>query len=105
MITAREIRIADVVSPQASRTRRSCLYYPHMLTGEVHRVPVDGGPAELVAEQVHAPVAVRSTALTHRLPGVPRPFAGLAVADGALLLAVAGGLLTLDRLYSHQESS
>lgn len=36
-----------------------CLYYPHMLTGEVHRVPVDGGPAELVAEQVHEPVAVR----------------------------------------------
>jgi sugar lactone lactonase YvrE len=36
-----------------------CLYYPHMLTNEVHRVPVDGGPAELVAEQVHEPVAVR----------------------------------------------
>jgi sugar lactone lactonase YvrE len=36
-----------------------CLYYPHMRTGEVHRVPVDGGPAELVAERVHEPVAVR----------------------------------------------
>ena len=35
------------------------LYYPHMLTAEVHRVPPDGGPAELVAEQVHEPVAVR----------------------------------------------
>ena len=36
-----------------------CLYYPHMLTNEVYRVPADGGPAELVAEQVHEPVAVR----------------------------------------------
>lgn len=35
------------------------LYYPHMLTNEVYRVPMDGGPAELVAEQVHEPVAVR----------------------------------------------
>ncbi|MDA3645698.1 hypothetical protein LZ318_28270 [Saccharopolyspora indica] len=36
-----------------------CLYYPHMITGEVHRVPLDGGEPELVAEDVHAPVAVR----------------------------------------------
>lgn len=36
-----------------------CLYYPHMVTGEVHRVPLDGGAPELVAEDVHAPVAVR----------------------------------------------
>jgi len=36
-----------------------CLYYPHMLTGQVHRIPLDGGPAELVAEDVHEPVAVR----------------------------------------------
>ncbi|KAA5826057.1 SMP-30/gluconolactonase/LRE family protein [Saccharopolyspora hirsuta] len=36
-----------------------CLYYPHMLTGEVHRVPLGGGEPELVAEDVHAPVAVR----------------------------------------------
>ncbi|MER7015431.1 hypothetical protein ABT324_28700 [Saccharopolyspora sp. NPDC000359] len=36
-----------------------CLYYPHMLTGEVHRVPLGGGAPELVAEDVHAPVAVR----------------------------------------------
>lgn len=36
-----------------------CLYYPHMLTNEVYRVPADGGPVELVAEQVHEPVAVR----------------------------------------------
>ncbi|WP_016699241.1 SMP-30/gluconolactonase/LRE family protein [Actinoalloteichus spitiensis] len=35
------------------------LYYPHMLTGEVFRVPVDGGGPELVAEDVHHPVAVR----------------------------------------------
>ncbi|MHA6804087.1 Vgb family protein [Salinifilum ghardaiensis] len=35
------------------------VYYPHMLTGEVHRVAPDGGGAELVAEGVHAPVAVR----------------------------------------------
>ncbi|MER5390013.1 hypothetical protein [Saccharopolyspora sp. NPDC002686] len=36
-----------------------CLYYPHMITGEVHRVSPDGGEPELVAEDVHAPVAVR----------------------------------------------
>lgn len=35
------------------------LYYPHMITGEIHRVAPDGGGAELVAEDVHAPVAVR----------------------------------------------
>lgn len=35
------------------------LYYPHMLTEQVHRVPLDGGAPELVAEQVHEPVAVR----------------------------------------------
>ncbi|QFU92660.1 PQQ-binding-like beta-propeller repeat protein [Amycolatopsis sp. YIM 10] len=36
-----------------------CLYYPHMLTGQVLRVPTDGGAPELVAEDVHEPVAVR----------------------------------------------
>lgn len=36
-----------------------CLYYPHMLTGQVFRVPLDGGAPELVAEGVHEPVAVR----------------------------------------------
>lgn len=35
------------------------LYYPHMLTNQVWRVPPDGGAAELVAEDVHEPVAVR----------------------------------------------
>ncbi|MCS7475227.1 hypothetical protein ACFFQW_29380 [Umezawaea endophytica] len=35
------------------------LYYPHMLTNRVYRVPVDGGEPELVAEDVHEPVAVR----------------------------------------------
>lgn len=35
------------------------LYYPHMLTGEVHRISPDGGAPELVADGVHAPVAVR----------------------------------------------
>ncbi|MGH8879709.1 MAG: hypothetical protein ACRD0P_20565 [Stackebrandtia sp.] len=35
------------------------LYYPHMMTGEVWRVPPDGGTSELVAEDVHEPVAVR----------------------------------------------
>ncbi|MEV6712852.1 hypothetical protein AB0M48_12545 [Lentzea sp. NPDC051208] len=35
------------------------LYYPHMVTNEVHRVSPDGGPAELVARDVHQPVAVR----------------------------------------------
>ncbi|RSM69247.1 hypothetical protein DMH04_46270 [Kibdelosporangium aridum] len=36
-----------------------CLYYPHMLTNEVYRIPPDGGTPELVAEDVHEPVAVR----------------------------------------------
>ncbi|WP_394620233.1 hypothetical protein JNUCC0626_14355 [Lentzea sp. JNUCC 0626] len=35
------------------------LYYPHMITNEVHRVSPDGGPPELVARDVHQPVAVR----------------------------------------------
>ncbi|HWS31240.1 MAG TPA: hypothetical protein VN408_00705 [Actinoplanes sp.] len=35
------------------------LYYPHMLTGEVHRIHPDGGAPELVADEVHEPVAVR----------------------------------------------
>jgi sugar lactone lactonase YvrE len=35
------------------------LYYPHMMTGEVFRIPPDGGAPELVAENVHEPVAVR----------------------------------------------
>ncbi|MBB3664751.1 sugar lactone lactonase YvrE [Prauserella sediminis] len=35
------------------------LYYPHMLTGEVHRVSPDGGGPEVVATGVDAPVAVR----------------------------------------------
>ncbi|MDO0938870.1 hypothetical protein QQY66_46825 [Streptomyces sp. DG2A-72] len=36
-----------------------CLYYPHMLTGEVWRIPADGGAPERVAQDVHEPVAVR----------------------------------------------
>lgn len=36
-----------------------CLYYPHMRTGQVWRIPVDGGTPELVADGVHEPVAVR----------------------------------------------
>ncbi|MFC4563390.1 SMP-30/gluconolactonase/LRE family protein [Nocardiopsis mangrovi] len=35
------------------------LYYPHMMTGEVWRIPPDGGTPEVVAEDVHHPVAVR----------------------------------------------
>ncbi|MEU3647345.1 hypothetical protein AB0E59_28455 [Lentzea sp. NPDC034063] len=35
------------------------LYYPHMLTGEVHRISPDGGAPELVADGLHTPVAVR----------------------------------------------
>ncbi|MBK1789042.1 hypothetical protein JHE00_32330 [Prauserella sp. ASG 168] len=35
------------------------LYYPHMLTGQVFRVSPDGGEPELVAGEVHEPVAVR----------------------------------------------
>lgn len=35
------------------------LHYPHMLTGEVHRISPDGGTPELVADGVHVPVAVR----------------------------------------------
>lgn len=36
-----------------------CLYYPHMMTNQVWRIPVDGGVPEVVAEDVHEPVAVR----------------------------------------------
>lgn len=36
-----------------------CLYYPHMITGQVFRVSLDDGAPELVAEDVHQPVAVR----------------------------------------------
>jgi sugar lactone lactonase YvrE len=35
------------------------LYYPHMITGEVHRISPDGGTPELVADGLHTPVAVR----------------------------------------------
>lgn len=35
------------------------LYYPHMTTGEVWRIPPDGGSPALVAGEVDAPVAVR----------------------------------------------
>nr|WP_312866333.1 PQQ-binding-like beta-propeller repeat protein [Streptomyces boluensis] len=35
------------------------LYYPHMVTGEVWRIPPDGGAPERVAQDVHEPVAVR----------------------------------------------
>ncbi|MPY60116.1 SMP-30/gluconolactonase/LRE family protein [Streptomyces spongiae] len=35
------------------------LYYPHMITGQVWRIPPDGGKPEVVAEEVHEPVAVR----------------------------------------------
>ena len=35
------------------------LYYPHMITGEVHRISPDGGTPELVADGVSMPVAVR----------------------------------------------
>ncbi|RCV48790.1 NHL repeat-containing protein [Marinitenerispora sediminis] len=35
------------------------LYYPHMLTDQVWRIAPDGGAPELVAEDVHQPVAVR----------------------------------------------
>ncbi len=36
-----------------------CLYYPHMISGQVWRIPPDGGVPEVVAEDVHDPVAVR----------------------------------------------
>lgn len=35
------------------------LYYPHMMTNQVWRIPPDGGTPEVVAEDVHEPVAVR----------------------------------------------
>ncbi|WP_240436667.1 hypothetical protein [Streptomyces sporangiiformans] len=36
-----------------------CLYYPHMISNQVWRIPPDGGVPEVVAEDVHDPVAVR----------------------------------------------
>ncbi|MFC7340585.1 hypothetical protein [Saccharopolyspora griseoalba] len=35
------------------------LYYPHMVTGELWRVGIDGGAPELVATDLHEPVAAR----------------------------------------------
>ncbi|MFE7761140.1 hypothetical protein [Streptomyces sp. NPDC057438] len=35
------------------------IYYPHMITAQVWRIPPDGGTPEVVAENVHEPVAVR----------------------------------------------
>lgn len=35
------------------------LYYPHMITNEVWRISPEGGEPELVAQDVHEPVAVR----------------------------------------------
>src|ERR1044072_5124764 len=35
------------------------LYYPHMMTNQVWRIPPDGGVPDVVAEDVHQPVAVR----------------------------------------------
>lgn len=35
------------------------LYYPHMMTNQVWRIPPEGGTPEVVAEDVHEPVAVR----------------------------------------------
>lgn len=35
------------------------LYYPHMISGQVWRIPPDGGEPELVADEVDRPVAVR----------------------------------------------
>ncbi|MFF3501015.1 hypothetical protein [Streptomyces sp. NPDC003247] len=36
-----------------------CLYYPHMVSNQVWRISPDGGEPEVVAEDVHDPVAVR----------------------------------------------
>ena len=36
-----------------------CLYYPHMLSNQVFRIPPDGGTPELVAADLPEPVAVR----------------------------------------------
>ncbi|WP_246113474.1 SMP-30/gluconolactonase/LRE family protein [Streptomyces montanus] len=35
------------------------LYYPHMISNQVWRIPPEGGVPEVVAEDVHDPVAVR----------------------------------------------
>ncbi|MFE9722864.1 SMP-30/gluconolactonase/LRE family protein [Streptomyces sp. NPDC005794] len=36
-----------------------CLYYPHMISEQIWRIPPDGGEPELVADHVDRPVAVR----------------------------------------------
>ncbi|MFE2060652.1 hypothetical protein [Streptomyces sp. NPDC059446] len=36
-----------------------CLYYPHMISEQIWRIPPDGGEPEMVADQVDRPVAVR----------------------------------------------
>jgi hypothetical protein len=94
------------------------LYSPHMISGQVWRVSPDGGVPEVVAEDVHDPVAVRfdqggvlhvlsrveaedlavgskprpaPALFAHGLPGVAPEFAGLTTApDGSLLLSSNG---------------
>ncbi|GAB2756331.1 outer membrane protein assembly factor BamB family protein [Amycolatopsis magusensis] len=76
-----------------------CLYYPHMLTGQVFRIPPDGGEPELVAEDVHEPVAVRFD-LDGTLLVLSRGEAGIVtridLAGGGARSLVTSGVVGLD---------
>ncbi|WP_306209126.1 NHL repeat-containing protein [Actinoplanes sp. RD1] len=72
------------------------LYYPHMLTGEVHRISPDGGAPELVAADVHEPVAVRFD-LAGTLLVVSRGAEGIVTRiDGDRRTLISSGITGLD---------
>ncbi|MET8978043.1 hypothetical protein ABZX85_20760 [Streptomyces sp. NPDC004539] len=73
------------------------LYYPHMLTGQVWRIEPDGGTPELVAEDVHQPVAVRFDrgGTLYVLSRGPEGYVTRIAADGTRTLLTTG-LTALD---------
>ncbi|WP_424186274.1 hypothetical protein ACOBQX_00265 [Actinokineospora sp. G85] len=80
------------------------LYYPHMLTNQVFRTPLDGGPAELVAEDVHEPVAVRFDR-DGVLHVVSRGAQGIVTRfDGDRRTLVTSGILGLDNAAFDEEN-
>jgi sugar lactone lactonase YvrE len=97
----------DLQAPQGIAVLDGVVYVVETGTRRVLAFDPATGERQVVAEDLPVGGVTREqpALFTHGLPGVPRPFAGLTVAGGALVLAVDGALLTLDTLYSHQESS
>jgi len=97
----------DLDAPQGIAVLDGVVYVVETGTRRVLGIDPATGDRRVVAEDLPIGVLDREqpALFTHNLPGVPRPFAGLAASGTALLLAVDGDVLTLDTLYSHQESS